>query len=158
MTTVRGAKIQYTSSGNIEAKLNKFYAMVEDRFDEKFDILLRRFNELLLADTPVWSGDMIHNWRWSTRAPDFRHEDPVEEPFWAGKTSHLPLGDEPRRKANITRPRQSLAGALRAKTPVDIFLTNTAPHAADVESGRIKTRATQGFLRLALKEVFGGYA
>jgi hypothetical protein len=159
MTRVVGAKVSYHSDGaGIEAVLRRFYDHALEQFDERFDRLLVEFNERLLARTPVWSGDMIHNWRWSTRSPNSEHADPIEEPFFAGRTSKLPIGDEPRRRANITRARQSLAGALRSKTPVDIYLTNTAEHAMEIEAGVIHTRAQPGFLRLTLKEVFGGYA
>lgn len=157
MTRSAGAKVSYYSDGNLETVLKRLFAQAEDKFVDTTSALLIRFNELLLSRTPVWSGDMIHNWRWSTRAPNMAHEDPIEEPFWEGHPPGTALGAEPRRRANITRPRQSLAGALRAKTPLDIYLTNTSEHAVEVETGIVPTRAQPGFLRLTLKEVFGGY-
>ncbi|AXQ68287.1 hypothetical protein HOT99_gp330 [Caulobacter phage CcrBL10] len=71
----------------------------------------------------------------------------------------MPLGTEPRRHANETRPRQSLAGALRAKEPIDIYLTNTAESAVDLEYGLLPTKAqsrnSMGMVRISVKEVFG---
>lgn len=154
-----GARLSMFSDGNLQATFAKFYEKAEKRYDEKLDVLLVRLNELILSRTPVWEGDTIHNWRWSTRAPDYRHEDPVETPFDPGKTSGMALGTEPRRRANETRPRQSLKGALRAKEPVDIYLTNSAESAVDLEAGLLPTtaqfRGQRGFLALSIREVFG---
>lgn len=157
-----GAKMSFFSDGNLQATFKKFFDGVEDRYDRRLDEMLIRLNELILERTPVWEGDTIHNWRWSTRAPDYRHEDPVAMPFDPGPTSSMNLGDEPRRRANETRPRQSLKGALRAKEPIDIYLTNSSESAVDLEAGLLpepgRSRAQPGFVRLSIKEVFGGYA
>ncbi|AFU86571.1 tail completion or Neck1 protein [Caulobacter phage CcrRogue] len=155
---VGGAKLNFYTDGNLEAAFKRFFATAEKRYDERADRLLIRLNELILSRTPVWEGDTIHNWRWSTRAPDMRHEDPIGgvDP---GRTNDMPLGVEPRRRANEARPRQSLAGALRAKEPIDIYLTNTAESAVDLEYGLLPTKAqsrnSMGMVRISVKEVFG---
>ncbi|UTC29876.1 hypothetical protein BAJUN_02700 [Bajunvirus bajun] len=153
-----GSKLSFYTDGNLEAAFKRLMNKAVDQYDEALDKKMIRLNELILSRTPVWEGDTIHNWRWSTRAPDFRHEAPVGVPLDTGYTGRLALGDEPRRRANETRPRQSLRGALRAREPVDIYLTNSSDTAALVEYGLAPTPTlsrSRGALRLSIKEVFG---
>ena len=145
----------------MQAALTNFFQKVEDAYVRNEDNLLIQLNERILALTPVWEGDAIINWRWSTRAPLTGHIDPVETPEDPGHTNEMALGEEPRRAANETRPRQSLMAALRAKEPQDIFLTNNSDHIVDLEYGLLPTRersrvdGAQGIVRLAIKEVMG---
>lgn len=159
MKVAGGGKMSFFSDGNLQAAFKGIMARAERNYDERLDKMLVRLNELILSRTPVWEGDTIHNWRWSTRAPDYRHADPVESPADTGRTSKMKLGEEPRRKANETRPRQSLKGALRAKEPVDIYLSNSSESAVDLEAGLLPTKAMfrgqRGFVALSVKEVFG---
>lgn len=154
-----GAKVSFYSDGQLEATFKRFFNQVVNDYEDTLAQKLQTLNELLLEETPVWSGDVVHNWRWSTRQPNYDHEDPVEQPFYPGKTSKMPLGAEPRRRANEARSRRSLAGALKAREPVDIYLTNTSEHAVELEAGLLPTpgmnRARAGYVRLALKQVFG---
>lgn len=154
-----GTKLSYHADGNLTAVLQGTMKKVLDKVDRDLDAKLVQLNELILAQTPVWEGDVIHNFRWSTRAPDYRYEAPIETPQEPGPTNTMALGTEPRRRANERRPRQSLAGALRAKEPVTIYLTNTSEHAVELEHGLLPTpqtsRARPGYIRLALKTVFG---
>ncbi len=154
-----GAKMSYYVDGNIGVTFEKLFKKVEDAVDRDIDKKLIQLNELILAATPVWEGDVVHNFRWSTRAPDYRYEEPIETPEEPGPTNRMALGTEPRRRANEARSRMSLAGALRAKNPVTIYLTNTSEHAVELEHGLLPTpalsRARPGYIRLALKEVFG---
>lgn len=160
------AKFTYTKSGNLAATLNNFFGDIQLNAVRVEDDLLIELNNRILALTPVWEGELIRNWRWSTKAPIFEHVDPIETPTDPGHTgigkdnpTGMPLGDEPRRRANELRPRQSLAGALTAKTPVDIFITNASPIAVDAEYGLVpspeRSRSPAGIVRLAMREVFG---
>jgi len=155
------AGLKYHADGSLTKMFDGLFEKVERAVDTELDRKLKILNELILARTPVWEGDTIHNWRWSTRAPDYRHEDPISSPAYPGRTNRMKLGSEPRRRANETRPRQSLAGALRAKTPQDIYLTNSSDSAAALEYGLLPTpknsRSKRGIVRLSMKEVFGGY-
>lgn len=154
-----GSKVSYYADGNLGAAFSRFFEQALDTYDNSLDRKLIELNELILAETPVWEGDVIHNWRWSTKAPSFDHEDPIESPADPGKTSKMELGSEPRRRANEARPRRSLAAALKAREPVDIYLTNTSEHAVELEAGLLpdpaSSRARAGFVRLAIKQVFG---
>lgn len=159
MKVAGGGKLSLYSDGNLEAMFKGIVKRAEKKYDEKLDKMLIRLNELILSRTPVWEGDTVHNWRWSTRRPDFRHEDPIASPTDPGHTNSMALGDEPRRRVNETRARQSLAGALRAKEPIDIYLTNSSDTAVELEAGLLPTRAQfrgqRGFVALSIKQVFG---
>lgn len=154
-----GAKVSFYSDGQIEANFKRFFNQVIDEYEDTLAEKLYELNELLLSETPVWSGDVVHNWRWSTRTPNYDHEDPIETPDDPGRTSRMKLGAEPRRHANEMRSRRSLAGALKARTPMDIYLTNSSEHAVELDAGLLpepgKSRAHAGYVRLAIKQVFG---
>jgi hypothetical protein len=160
------AKFSYHKTGDLGVTLKDFYEKVQADAVRREDTLLIELNNRILALTPVWEGELIRNWRWSTKAPVFEHVDPIQSPSNPGHTGKseenpagMTLGEEPRRAANQLRPKQSLAGALTAKTPVDIFLTNASPIAVDAEYGLVPTpdrsRSPAGIVRIALRQVFG---
>jgi hypothetical protein len=161
MAVVRtsGTKMKFISGDTFTNAFKDFFERAQVGIADYEKKLLIALNEKILARTPVWEGDTIHNWRWSTRAPDLRHEDPVDNGD-PGHTNSMPLGVEPRRAANRTRARQSLMGALRAREPVDIYLTNTADSAVGLEYGLLPTRdhsrSPAGMVRIAVKEVLEG--
>lgn len=156
-----GQKIGVQVNNPFEHMFEQFFDKAEAQFTRQENALLIKLNEKILANTPVWEGDTILNWRWSTRFPDMRHEEPRGD-VDPGPTNIMPLGDEPRRKANEVRPRRSLAGALKAKKPVDIWLTNTSDSAVALEYGLLPTPAlsrvdgSKGIVRLAIAEVQAG--
>lgn len=155
------ARFAYKQEGSLAVTFDKFFTAATAKFMAQEDDLLIALNERILALTPVWEGEALINWRWSTRAPLAGYVEPVDSPTDPGHTNEMPLGSEPRRSANETRPRQSLMAALRAKEPVDIYLTNNSPHIVDLEYGllptptRSRVQAGQGIIRLAIKEVLG---
>lgn len=156
-----GSKLRFQSSDPFQNMFREFFDAAQQGVTDRERIMLMALNEKILARTPVWEGDTVHNWRWSTLAPDDRHEAPVGNGP-TGRTNNMPLGQEPRRAANETRPRQSLAGALRARNPTDIYLTNTADSAVALEYGLLPTpqnsrvNGSLGIVRLAIKEVAEG--
>lgn len=157
-----GSKLAIQINNPFQQAFENFFAQAEDAFGNKSNEILISLNEKILANTPVWEGDTILNWRWSTRSPDTRHEEPRGQGIDPGPTSTMPLGAEPRRKINEERPRRSLAGALKAKKPEDIFLTNTSDSAVALEYGKLPTpmssrvNASRGIVRLAVAEVQAG--
>jgi hypothetical protein len=157
-----GSKLKYAATNPFEHQFKSFFDAAEDALGRKENAVLVALNEKVLAHTPVWEGDTILNWRWSTRAPDMRHEEPRGQEIDPGPTNTMALGEEPRRKINEQRPRRSLAAALKAKKPVDIYLTNTADSAVALEYGMLPTPATsrvdaaKGIVRLAIAEVEAG--
>lgn len=157
-----GSKIGVQINNPFEQAFKNFFDHAEDRYTARENALLIKLNERILANTPVWEGDTILNWRWSTRAPDLRHEDPRGAGIEPGHTNLMALGEEPRRRINEERPRRSLVGALKAKKPVDIYLTNTSDSANALEYGllptpeRSRVDGSKGIVRLAIAEVMAG--
>lgn len=156
-----GAKFVYKREGSLAVQFKKFFDRAEALLVRREDELLIALNERILALTPVWEGDTLINWRWSTRAPLTGHIDPVASPEDPGETNKMALGTEPRRAANEVRPRQSLAAALKAKEPEDIYLTNNSNSVTALEYGllptpeRSRVNPSKGIIRLAIKEVMG---
>lgn len=156
-----GSKISAQVSNPFKHAFEQFFEAAENSFERKENAMLIALNEKILANTPVWEGDTILNWRWSTVRPDMRHETPRGSGS-PGRTNEMELGEEPRRAANEVRPRRSLAGALKAKKPVDIYLTNTSDSAVALEYGLLPTPASsrvnssRGIVRLAIAEVQAG--
>jgi hypothetical protein len=157
-----GAKVGAQINNPFKQVFQNFFDKVEDSYSARENAMLIRLNEKILANTPVWEGDTILNWRWSTRAPDLRHEEPRGLGIAPGPTNSMPLGEEPRRRINEERPRRSLAGALSAKKPVDIYLTNSSDSAMALEYGMLPTPersrvdGSKGIVRLAIAEVMAG--
>jgi hypothetical protein len=157
-----GAKIGVQINNPFEHVFRDFFARAEDAYTARENVMLIKLNEKILANTPVWEGDTILNWRWSTRMPDLRHEEARGIGIEPGPTNTMPLGSEPRRRINEERPRRSLAGALKAKKPVDIYLTNTSDSAQGLEYGllptpeRSRVDGGKGIVRLAIAEVMAG--
>ncbi len=155
-------KINATVSDPFKHAFQDFFEKATDRVSDNERLMLTRLNEKILAATPVWMGDALLNWRWSTRSPDLSHEEARGGSTPPGPTNSMALGQEPRRAANESRPRRSLAGALRAKFPTTIYLTNTSPHATELEYGllptpeRSRVNSAKGIVRLAIAELEAG--
>lgn len=153
------SKMTYSRIGSLATTFQDYFQATKKKMVDKEKKILIQLNDAILALTPVWEGELIVNWTWSTKAPKNLHIEPVQSPADPGHTNEMALGTEPRRRANSVRPKQSLAGALTAKDPVDIFLTNASPIAVDAEYGLIptpdKSRSANGIVRLAIKQVMG---
>jgi hypothetical protein len=140
----------FRSSGTkISAQVNNPFKHVFEEFFERGRAAVRRkrdkvliaLNEKILAATPVWEGDTILNWRWSTWRRICSTKSRAATISAGVHTNEMPLGDEPRRAINEERPRRSLTGALKAKKPVDIYLTNTSDSAVALEYGLLPDAA-----------------
>jgi hypothetical protein len=153
------AKISYKGNGNMGVTFENYFKGVSQKVVQREDQILIALNERILELTPVWEGDSIVNWRWSTKAPIFEHIQPLGQNIKPGPTNTMPLGSEPRRAINEARPRKSLMSALRATAPEDIYLTNSSDSIVDLEYGLLPTpersRSPRGIVRLAIKEVMG---
>lgn len=155
-----GSKVGVQINNPFRHAFEGFFDKVEEDADRKADAILTALNERIMANTPVWEGDTLLNWRWSTLRPDTAHEAPRGAGIDPGPTNTMELGEEPRRKINEERPRRSLAAALKAKTPINIFLSNTSDSAVGLEYGQLPTpeqsRSKKGIVRLAIAEVEAG--
>lgn len=91
-----------------------------------------------ILETPVYTGRTLVNFRWSTGSPITGTRAAISQPNLPGKTSDLPLGSEPRRRANADVLQEEFAGILAAvrENPFQqIFLNNNLAHFSDVEYG-----------------------
>jgi len=156
-----GTKMGVQINNPFQHVFTNFFEQVQEDHTRRENKMLIALNEKILANTPVWEGDTILNWRWSTVRPDMRHEAPRGS-MPTGRTNEMELGEEPRRAQNEQRPRRSLQGALKAKKPIDVYLTNTSDSAMALEYGLLPTPGSsrvdgsRGIVRLAIAEVEAG--
>jgi hypothetical protein len=155
-----GTKLGVQIDNAFGMAFENFFDQAVEGLDRRQDRVLTALNERILSNTPVWEGETILNWRWSTRRPDTGFERARGQGIDPGPTNTMALGEEPRRKINEERPRRSLAAALKAREPVDIFLTNTSDSAVGLEYGLLPTpqtsRSPKGIVRLAVAEMRAG--
>lgn len=156
-----GSVIKYSIINRLPAAFRQFEREVIVDAQECLRQYLIRFNDKVLKYTPVWEGDTVLNWRWSTLGFQGEHEAPRGSGP-PGNTNSMPLGAEPRRAINEQRPRRSLIGALNGKPMSDFYLTNTADSALALEYGRLPTPLnsrvdpSRGIVRLAIAEMLAG--
>lgn len=95
-----------------------------------------------LANTPVWQGTAVRNYRWTTsgsmggEAAALGSGDP-------GPTNSMPIGSEPRRGANESVALAEMEGELAALSVLGFRLTfgNTAHHFDLIDGGSAPTPA-----------------
>lgn len=137
----------------------------EKQIDKKYRAFLIKFavrlNDKLLANTPVWEGTVIRNWRWSVSAPARGVLPPEGDAIPPGPTNTMAIGAEPRRAANVSAQKEDFTrflGQLATAPRIDnIFLRNNAPHALELEYGQLPSPSRSrtpsgGVLRLAVLE------
>lgn len=153
------AKFSVSISGDLDAGLKKFLSAASNKLLEREKEIAIQLTNKVLALTPVWEGTTLVNWHWSVGSPVFERASPLGQDIDPGPTNSMPLGSEPRRAINTAPPMQSLMAVLQAMEPVDLYLTNAADSAIDVEYGLFPTpersRSPRGVLRLAIKEITG---
>jgi hypothetical protein len=91
-----------------------------------------------IMETPVYTGKMLVNFRWSLGSPVEGVRAAITQPTLPGKTSDLPLGSEPRRIANtrvVEEEFQSMIASIRVNPFQDIYLRNNVEYFSEVEYG-----------------------
>jgi hypothetical protein len=91
-----------------------------------------------ILETPVYTGRTLVNFRWSIGSPIKSTRGAVTEPALPGKTSDLPLGSEPRRRANaavVQEEFEIVLAAAKANPFQSFYLTNNRPEFSEVEYG-----------------------
>jgi hypothetical protein len=106
---------------------------------KRLEQVLLRFNDMILARTPVYTGKTLVNFRWSIGSPIKGERAPTRIPAKPGKTNTMRLGEEPRRAANEAVVRAELEEILSSirsgQIPQKIYLTNTYEFFELVEYG-----------------------
>lgn len=91
-----------------------------------------------ILETPVYTGRTLANYRWSLGDPITVTRGPIKRPELPGKTSEMPLGEEPRRAANAALVEAEFRGVFRslAANPYQkVYLRNNVPNFSDIEYG-----------------------
>jgi hypothetical protein len=107
------------------AELKRGVDELERQAVEETKRAARVIQEELFANTPVWRGETVRNFRFSVGAPPSRGTLPAIGTGEPGPTNHLPLGAEPRRGENEAAARADLEAVLSFTRLVDVFGTNT---------------------------------
>lgn len=126
------------------------------------NLLVTLLTERIMELTPVWEGDTMANWVWSAGAPSGEYIEPAGQDIPTGTTSKMSLGEEPRRPMNEDIVRKSLEQVLKDQNLDDMYLTNVANTAVDLEYGLLPTPSSTrvlpgGIVRLTIKEIAGSF-
>jgi hypothetical protein len=98
-----GSKLILQLDNPFKEAFKDFFEQAEAAVTRKEDAILIALNEKILANTPVWEGDTILNWRWSTRAPNYRARG-------AARPGHRPWSDQ-HHAAGLRAPAQDQRSA-----------------------------------------------
>lgn len=91
-----------------------------------------------ILETPVYTGSTLVNFQWSIGEEKQGTRAAVKDPPLPGKTSDLPLGSEPRRRANtavVQEEFQAILAMVRENPFQEIYLVNNKPNFSDIEYG-----------------------
>lgn len=127
-------------------------ANMERHVSVKIMTLCGEIDEYIKSITPVYSGQSVRNYIWTTNSPYSGVLDAIDNGP-TGKTNSMPLGVEPRREANEEAAAASLLG-IDFSNPFQTFiLTNNAPQIGGLELGLLpgpplKSRSPSGMFGL----------
>jgi hypothetical protein len=128
------------------------------RFAKRVVDVIWTLHHEIVANTPVWSGSAVANYRWSIGIPDYGYVEPIDNGP-PGPTNSMPLGTEPRRRPNEELAYESLE-ALTFSDPYRVFwLNNNDPDIFGIEFGSLPPppltiRNPQGMIGLSLEFVY----
>lgn len=141
-----------TNRREIEAKVRSSMQRFENGLSVKIMTLCGEIDEYIKSLTPVYSGQSVRNYIWSSGAGFAGVLDAIDTGP-TGKTNTMPLGVEPRREANEEAAAESLL-ALNFGNPFQTFiLTNNSPQISGLELGLLpgpplKSRSPNGMFGL----------
>jgi len=125
-----------------------------DRMEELAEGVFRgmavdAFNHVVQG-TPQWSGGLASNWRLTIGAPATGYQESLFKDESSAWENSALISAYSKLRRNAAAEQYALSVA-REQLPfirlgADVFITNTAPYAAEVESNR-RTRDGQAFIR-----------
>lgn len=142
----------------------KFLAAMEkekDRPDRwmriKLSFALQFVHDGVTSKTPVFTGQSLRNWVWSTGQPHSGGQMDALGSMAPGQTSKMRLGTEPRRPVNQAAVDASLRG-LNTKNPYQSFwLSNNSETIRDLEYGLLpsaeRSRSPAGMVRVTMQNL-----
>lgn len=147
----------------ISPNVNSFLAGLQkspDRLKARMTTLVRKIvsftHEGVTSRTPVWTGQALRNYVWSTGTPavGFKGRPSGE----TGETNKMAVGSEP-----LRAPAQAEADASKAALTFSdpyqkFYLTNNTPHIIGLEYGRyplppLRQRSPAGMVRVTVQEL-----
>lgn len=117
---------KFTGIDSAITELKEAVAALEHQAVEETKRAARVIQAELFANTPVWSGETVRNFKWAIGAAPARGALEAIGSGEPGPTNHLPLGEEPRRAANEAAALADLEAVLGGMSKLaDLFGTNT---------------------------------
>lgn len=106
-------------------------------------VAARKIMNTALANTPVWQGTAVRNYRWVIGSGAMGGEAVALGSGDPGPTNTMPMGSEPRRGANESVARAEMESALGTIVQLGppVRFSNTAHHFDLVDSGSAPTGA-----------------
>ena len=108
------------------------------------------------SKTPVYTGESLRNWVWSTGSPQ-GGSSPAIGSGPTGHTSTMTLGSEPRRPANQAATDASFATLNTANPYQQFWLANDSENISDLEYGLLPThiasRSPGGMVRITVQNL-----
>jgi len=139
--------------------IRNFLPEKKKEFTERIENIAFFIHERMLARTPVHTGETVANYQWTVDQPFIGTIEPIESPSDPGHTNTLPLGVEPRRRANEAMANASFYEIDWSKTfGRVVYLTNNADQWGGLEAGQLpeaplRQRSPMGMLGVTLSEV-----
>jgi hypothetical protein len=141
-----------TNRLEVQKQVQKSMAAFENKLSVRIMVLCGEIDFYIKSLTPVYSGQSVRNYIWTTDSPFLGIIDPIDNGP-TGHTNAMALGQEPRREVNEEAAAESLA-ALNFSNPFQSFiLTNNAPQIGGLELGLLpgpplKSRSPAGMFGL----------
>lgn len=129
-------------------ELDEWLAGAEDLAEEALRGLAMQAFSLVVYGTPEWSGNLASNWRLSIGSPA---ENYSESPYKAAPLGKGPLPEPYSRVAPNYAAISYALSLAKEEAPLirlgaDVFITNTAPYAQEVEDNE-RARDGKAFIR-----------
>ena len=127
-------------------------AKLERRFATNVEALIEEVDEHIKSLTPVYTGQAVRNYIWTTESPFTGVYDAIDNGP-TGATNSMPLGMEPRRAVNESAAAESLAALSFANPFQAYYLTNNSPDIVGLELGvlpgpPLSSRSPNGMFKL----------
>jgi len=139
--------------------LQSFLPEKKKEMTDRIERIAFFIHERALARTPVHTGEAVANYQWSLDTPFVGTIEPINSPASPGRTNDLPLGAEPRRRANEGMANASFHEIDWSKTfGRVVYLSNNSEQWAGLEAGQLpesplRQRSPMGMIGVALSEL-----
>lgn len=149
--------LEMTGLDKFLAGLQEAKKLPDNLIRMKLNFALPFIHEEITSKTPVWTGESLRNWVWSTAEPNTAPPQPALGSMPPGPTNSMALGAEPRRPVNQAAVDASFA-KLNLRNPYQQFwFSNNSPDIIDLEYGKLPTpgtsRSSKGMVRVTVQNL-----